>query len=66
MEKTHEMCAKCHRLLALNTPHVEAYTKDGLKVWLHNGFCASYYEMPVVDKRYVNYVDPAKVYGGGS
>ena len=67
MNKTHEICAKCQRYVALANPHVEAYTKDGLKVWLHIGFCKSYYEVPLVDIKYVNYY-PYKdsVYGGGS
>ena len=62
---SHEMCGKCHRWLALNQPHVKARTRDGLIVYLHIGFCASYYEMPLSEKEYVNYPDPA-VYGGGS
>ena len=66
MNKTHEICAKCQRYLALDKPHITAYTRDGKKVWLHVGFCASYYEERLVEKEYVNYPDPAKVYGGGS
>ena len=60
--KTHEVCWRCHGWLSLSEPYVTARI-DGVKVYLHTGFCFSYAYAVLEELDFHNYPDLRNVYG---